>query len=71
MARDGPAALTGPVRRGDAGTVARQVAELAALYPEALPAYRELARLLLGYARRGGLDDAAAAAVAAALDAPG
>lgn len=64
----GVAALTGPVSRGDAGTVARHVAELTAVLPEALPAYRALATLLLGQARRAGLDPAAAAGVARALE---
>jgi len=40
----GDAALTGPVSRGDAGTVAGHLAALAARSPESVPAYRELAR---------------------------
>jgi predicted short-subunit dehydrogenase-like oxidoreductase (DUF2520 family) len=43
--RLGDAALTGPVARGDAGTVASHVAVLRAEAPEALPAYLALARL--------------------------
>ena len=39
--RGGDAALTGPVSRGDAGTVAKHLAVLA---PESAPAYRALAR---------------------------
>lgn len=65
----GAAALTGPVRRGDVGTVRRHLAELAVALPEALDAYRALARLALGYARRGGLDPQRAAAVEQALQA--
>jgi predicted short-subunit dehydrogenase-like oxidoreductase (DUF2520 family) len=38
------AALTGPVSRGDAGTVARHLAVLAATAPESVPAYLALAR---------------------------
>jgi predicted short-subunit dehydrogenase-like oxidoreductase (DUF2520 family) len=40
----GDAALTGPVARGDAGTVAAHVQALAAVDPEALRTYRSLAR---------------------------
>jgi len=43
--RLGDAALTGPVARGDADTVASHVAALRATAPEALPAYLALARL--------------------------
>jgi predicted short-subunit dehydrogenase-like oxidoreductase (DUF2520 family) len=43
--RLGDAALTGPVARGDADTVAGHVAALRAAAPEALPAYLALARL--------------------------
>jgi predicted short-subunit dehydrogenase-like oxidoreductase (DUF2520 family) len=43
--RLGDAALTGPVARGDAETVASHVAALRAEAPEALPAYLALARL--------------------------
>ena len=38
-----PAALTGPIARGDAGTVRRHVAALRSAVPELIPAYRELA----------------------------
>lgn len=64
----GAAALTGPVRRGDAGTVAAHLQELRQTLPEAVDAYVALSRLALGYARRAGLDADAAAAVATALD---
>ncbi|CAN5550851.1 hypothetical protein BH24ACT14_BH24ACT14_14110 [soil metagenome] len=64
----GAAALTGPVRRGDAGTVARQLDELRTVLPEAVEAYLALSRLALRHARRAGLGDEAAAAVAAVLD---
>ncbi|HET8658197.1 MAG TPA: DUF2520 domain-containing protein [Micromonosporaceae bacterium] len=40
----GDAALTGPVCRGDAGTVARHLDALTAVAPESVPAYRALAR---------------------------
>jgi predicted short-subunit dehydrogenase-like oxidoreductase (DUF2520 family) len=43
--RLGDAALTGPVARGDADTVASHVNALRADAPEALPAYLALARL--------------------------
>ena len=42
--RLGDDALTGPVSRGDAGTVARHLARLAATAPESVPAYLALAR---------------------------
>ncbi|GAA1802937.1 DUF2520 domain-containing protein [Planosporangium flavigriseum] len=42
--RLGDAALTGPVSRGDAGTVARHLADLGASAPESVPAYLALAR---------------------------
>jgi predicted short-subunit dehydrogenase-like oxidoreductase (DUF2520 family) len=40
----GDAALTGPVSRGDAETVAAHLAALADAAPESVPAYRALAR---------------------------
>jgi predicted short-subunit dehydrogenase-like oxidoreductase (DUF2520 family) len=42
--RGGDAALTGPVARGDAGTVTAHVQALAATDPEVLRTYRSLAR---------------------------
>ncbi|GAA5196918.1 DUF2520 domain-containing protein [Rugosimonospora acidiphila] len=42
--RMGDAALTGPVSRGDAGTVSRHLEVLADTAPDALPAYLALAR---------------------------
>jgi predicted short-subunit dehydrogenase-like oxidoreductase (DUF2520 family) len=67
-ARDGAGALTGPVRRGDAETVAAHLADLRVSLPEAVPSYRALAELALSYARRAGLDDRRAQAVRAILD---
>ena len=64
----GAAALTGPVRRGDAGTVAAHLEQLREALPEAVDAYVALSRLALGYARRAGLDPDAAEDVAAVLD---
>jgi predicted short-subunit dehydrogenase-like oxidoreductase (DUF2520 family) len=49
--RLGDAALTGPVARGDAGTVARHLEVLA---PESVPAYRALARRTTERARAAG-----------------
>jgi predicted short-subunit dehydrogenase-like oxidoreductase (DUF2520 family) len=37
-----PAALTGPIARGDAGTVERHLAALRALAPRVMPVYKEL-----------------------------
>ena len=56
----GAEALTGPVRRGDAGTVEAHLQELETALPEAVDAYLVLGELLLGQARRAGLDPAAA-----------
>lgn len=64
----GAAALTGPVRRGDAEVVAGQLDELATVLPEAVEAYVAFARLALRHARRGGLDAGRAEAVAVVLD---
>ncbi|MEX2274075.1 MAG: DUF2520 domain-containing protein [Actinomycetota bacterium] len=47
------AALTGPVARGDAGTVARNLEALAIAAPDAIPAYVVLARVALDLAERG------------------
>jgi predicted short-subunit dehydrogenase-like oxidoreductase (DUF2520 family) len=66
-AEHGAAALTGPIRRGDAGTVAAHLAELRAVLPEAVDAYTVLSRLALTHARRAGLDDDAAGAIAEVL----
>jgi predicted short-subunit dehydrogenase-like oxidoreductase (DUF2520 family) len=43
--RSGDAALTGPVARGDAGTVAAHLAAIAKVSPEALASYIAMARL--------------------------
>jgi predicted short-subunit dehydrogenase-like oxidoreductase (DUF2520 family) len=67
-AEHGARALTGPVRRGDAGTVARHLAELREVLPEAVDAYVALSRLMLRHARRAGLDDGVAGEVEAVLD---
>ena len=42
--RLGDAALTGPVSRGDAGTVSRHLDRLGAIAPESVPAYLAMAR---------------------------
>jgi predicted short-subunit dehydrogenase-like oxidoreductase (DUF2520 family) len=53
--RSGDAALTGPVVRGDADTVAAHLQALAAAAPAALPAYVALARLTADRALAAGL----------------
>ncbi|MEU0935783.1 MULTISPECIES: DUF2520 domain-containing protein [unclassified Embleya] len=53
--RAGDQALTGPVARGDAGTVAAHVAELRRVSPEALAAYVAMARLTADRALNAGL----------------
>jgi len=65
VGRLGPApALTGPIVRGDAGTVDRNLAALSARLPEAVNAYVVLARVALDLATSSGrLDPARAASV--------
>ena len=53
--RLGDAGLTGPVARGDAGTVAGHLAALRQTAPEALPVYVALARLTADRALAAGL----------------
>lgn len=53
--RAGDHALTGPVARGDAGTVAAHIAELRRVSPEALAAYIAMARLTADRALSAGL----------------
>jgi predicted short-subunit dehydrogenase-like oxidoreductase (DUF2520 family) len=53
--RLGDAGLTGPVARGDAGTVAGHLAALRKTAPEALPVYVALARLTADRALAAGL----------------
>lgn len=61
-------ALTGPVSRGDAEVVARQLATLEAFDPQIADAYRALNRIALELARaQGGASAAALDAVAQAL----
>jgi len=63
------AALSGPVVRGDVGTVKTHLAVLGEVAPSALALYVEVGRRELAIARRRGeLDPAAAAAMAALLD---
>jgi predicted short-subunit dehydrogenase-like oxidoreductase (DUF2520 family) len=66
----GDAALTGPVARGDAATVAAHVAALrsAGVAPEGVAAYVAMAKLVAARAHRAGLlDDGGLAAVLEAL----
>jgi predicted short-subunit dehydrogenase-like oxidoreductase (DUF2520 family) len=64
-----PAALTGPIARGDVETVRRHLDAIAAAAPETLPAYRELALQTIPVAlARGGLSDTAAAGLRELLD---
>lgn len=65
----GAEALTGPVVRGDVGTVAGHLARLDADAPQLAEAYRLLSRVILGQARLR-LTDQQIAAIAAVLDAP-
>jgi predicted short-subunit dehydrogenase-like oxidoreductase (DUF2520 family) len=62
--RAGDAVLTGPVSRGDAGTVRAHLEVLAAFAPEVLPAYVAMARLTADRALAAGrLDPSAAGAL--------
>ncbi len=60
--RSGDHALTGPVARGDSGTVAAHVAAIAAQSPPAAAAYVAMARLTADRALAAGLLDSARAA---------
>jgi predicted short-subunit dehydrogenase-like oxidoreductase (DUF2520 family) len=62
--RDGASALTGPVTRGDAGTIRRHLTEVAADVPSLLASYRALTAVVLDQAR-----PALSAAQVAALEA--
>lgn len=52
--RSGDAALTGPVSRGDAGTVAGHLEALGERVPDAVPGYAAMARLTAGRALAAG-----------------
>ena len=67
---EGVTALTGPIVRGDVGTVASHVAQLSADLPELLPAYRALATATLEPVRYV-LDAEVVAALEAVLTPPG
>jgi predicted short-subunit dehydrogenase-like oxidoreductase (DUF2520 family) len=65
-----PGALTGPWRRGDAGTVARHISALRASdRPLTLDAYLALGREAIDLARGTGLDEAACTRLRATFDA--
>lgn len=69
--RSGDAALTGPVARGDAGTVAAHVAALTVAAPGSVPAYVAMARLTADRALAAGrLAPAGAAALLDVLAGP-
>ncbi|WP_055588480.1 Rossmann-like and DUF2520 domain-containing protein [Streptacidiphilus griseoplanus] len=59
--RSGDAALTGPVARGDAGTVRRHLQQLRRVSPQALEAYRAMARATADRALAAGMLKADAA----------
>ena len=69
-----PNALTGPIARGDAGTLERHLNALADSHPDLLPLYRELGRHTVPLARErdpGGAADRMADALLALLDGEG
>jgi len=59
--RSGDAALTGPVARGDAGTVRTHVAQLREVSPQVLDSYRAMARATADRALANGMLKAEAA----------
>ncbi|MGW5748505.1 Rossmann-like and DUF2520 domain-containing protein, partial [Amycolatopsis sp. NPDC003861] len=59
--RHGDRALTGPVARGDLGTVRKHLAVLADRAPDVAPAYRALAKRTVARSTAAGLLDTAAA----------
>jgi predicted short-subunit dehydrogenase-like oxidoreductase (DUF2520 family) len=64
-----PDALTGPIARGDVGTVERHLAALADVAPEILSVYKELARHAIPIAlAKGVIDSVAADGLHAVLD---
>lgn len=64
-----PSALTGPIARGDVGTVERHLAALGNVAPEILSVYKELARQAIPIAfAKGTIDSVAADKLHAALD---
>lgn len=65
----GAEALTGPIVRGDVGTVRAHLERLDGDVPELAAAYRQLGRVVLGQARLR-LDGTTAAAIAALLEDP-
>jgi predicted short-subunit dehydrogenase-like oxidoreductase (DUF2520 family) len=67
--RSGASALTGPVVRGDTGTIANHLAALESDVPDLADAYRALTRVLLDRVRAQ-LSPAAAAELDALLDPP-
>jgi predicted short-subunit dehydrogenase-like oxidoreductase (DUF2520 family) len=68
VANQGPvAALTGPIARGDVGTVRAHLGALALAAPDLVPLYREAGRQTLQLARRAGLADHLAEPIEAAL----
>ncbi len=69
LERDGlPGALIGPIRRGDAATVERQVQALEPLGELSAGVYRVLGRAALALAREAGLEEAQAVLIEAALN---
>ncbi|MCL6648470.1 MAG: DUF2520 domain-containing protein [Chloroflexi bacterium] len=65
-----PEALTGPIARGDAPTIARHLAALTAFRPHLLPLYHALGQAALRLARERGLSAERAAALEAWLAPP-
>lgn len=66
---DAPAALTGPIERGEPAVIATQIAAIARSAPELLAGYRTFARATLETARRKhGRDTSADAAIARLLE---
>lgn len=66
-----PNALTGPIARGDLGTIEQHLAALRRVAADTVPVYKELARRTIPIGRaKGGLTEKAAHKLAAILDRP-
>ena len=69
--RSGPEqALTGPIRRGDAGTIGRHLAALKETLPETRELYNAAGLRTIALAQRAGLPSESASEIVQALGAP-
>ena len=67
-----PVCLTGPIERGDRGTIELHVKKIRESYPELLPLYRELGLITISVAlRKGRIDDKKASEIKEVLEVRG